>query len=122
MTESQTTTAPGWRISRGSEVELRADLEQTRIQDPSRHQPRRVVGVDGSDGVAVEGVVNIEVPPDDLPAEPERLAEPQVELVQPFTVQGPGRDQIERGVRGAAREAAPERRRDDGVGRDVVRR
>src|SRR5215467_2825460 len=105
-----------------SEVELPADLEETRIQDGRRRQPRRVVGVDRSDGIAVEDVVDIEVSPDDFCAEPEGFGDPQIELVQPLTIHGPGRHQIERDVCRAARKVAPERWRDDGCGRAVIRR
>ena len=52
------------------EVELDADLRETRLQNPLRLQPAREVVVHGQDGVPVEGVEEIQAQGRPRAAEP----------------------------------------------------
>src|SRR5262249_5494912 len=91
-----------------SEIELRADLEQSRVEDAQRHQPRGEIVVLTRDRVRVQGVVEIEVDGGLRRTKLEELRKTKIELVEALAVDRSWRDDIDRGIRRSAREEPPE--------------
>jgi len=88
------TNLPDYQIS---EVYLRADLDEPRLEDQVRHLPDRLAARNRSvpvvlpgDGVHVERVVDVEADERPRPSSPEDLRELDVELVQPTAFSSPG--------------------------------
>src|SRR5678816_13027 len=75
------------------EVELDAELGQSRRYDGKRLQPAGVVVVDRQGGAAVEGVEQVEIDGGAGLPEFQDLPDAQVELVQPTAVQRPRLDE-----------------------------
>ena len=95
------------------EVERRRHLEQARRNDAVRREPRGVGRAGAANHVRVEQVEDVEA---DIRARvpvAENLAQPQIDLVEPLTVERSGRDQTNRGRsdrRAACRQPAEGRR------------
>src|SRR5262245_12911537 len=85
------------RSTRRSEIKLHSEFEQTPHKNLRRAQPvRSVLGIRAENSACVKRVVDVESPLDASSANPDDLAESNIELVEPRLEHREGSNQIDR--------------------------
>src|SRR5687768_14150991 len=90
------------------EVDLHIELREPGQQDRGRPLPGAEAVIERQGSVGIQRIEHIDAEGRPGPAEREQLGEPEIELVQPLAVHRARLDDVDRLVRGAARQVTSE--------------